>query len=91
MCPNAVGGLCVARLCKVLMGDLLAALEFLHKLGVSHNDIKPKNLIVGPDGVTMLVDFGSATMPGLAGAADKKELHDPRRIIGFALLPVKSH
>ncbi len=38
---------------------LLGALEYLEKKGVSHKDIKPDNLIVGDDGLT-LIDFSLA-------------------------------
>lgn len=41
---------------------LLAALEYLEKKGVSHKDIKPDNLIVGEDGLT-LIDFSLAGRP----------------------------
>jgi predicted Ser/Thr protein kinase len=40
--------------------QVLHVLEYLHKLGVLHRDIKPDNLIVRPGGELVLVDFGSA-------------------------------
>jgi serine/threonine protein kinase len=41
---------------------LLAAIDHLEQVGVVHKDIKPDNLVVGPDGLT-LIDFSLAGEP----------------------------
>jgi hypothetical protein len=43
---------------------VLGALETAHAAGVLHRDVKPANVLVGPDGRTTLTDFGVARSPG---------------------------
>ncbi|KAJ8523229.1 hypothetical protein ONZ45_g266 [Pleurotus djamor] len=45
---------------------LLSAVEFLHKRGVVHNDIKPANILLSHKNVPVLVDFGFAERYDLA-------------------------
>jgi len=40
--------------------DLLSALACAHSAGVLHRDVKPGNVLVGPDDRTVLTDFGIA-------------------------------
>ncbi|HWB85815.1 MAG TPA: serine/threonine-protein kinase [Bryobacteraceae bacterium] len=44
--------------------QVLAALGFAHERGIIHRDIKPANIIVRPDGVVKLTDFGIARSSG---------------------------
>ena len=46
--------------CRKVLEALLAALEVLHKEGVFHRDIAPDNILIGDDGVPVLLDFGAA-------------------------------
>ena len=43
--------------------DILTGLSVVHEKGFVHRDLKPKNILVGADGVASLSDFGVAKVP----------------------------
>lgn len=49
--------------------QLLGALAAVHALGILHRDVKSANVLIRPDGVTKLTDFGIARLPESAGKA----------------------
>lgn len=45
---------------RIWFKSLLSGIEFLHKRGVVHNDIKPANILLDEKNIPVLVDFGFA-------------------------------
>ncbi len=50
--------------------DLCGALHYAHRKGIVHQDLKPANVILTPDGRAMLADFGIARALGSAGVSE---------------------
>ncbi|UGT61928.1 serine/threonine-protein kinase [Nocardia asteroides] len=67
---NQLGGepLPVAEAIGYLLG-VMPALEHLHSLGLAYNDLKPDNIMVGPDGV-VLIDLGAVAALRSGGPLD---------------------
>jgi eukaryotic-like serine/threonine-protein kinase len=56
----------------------LHALEFAHRRGVVHRDIKPHNMMLTPDGLLKVTDFG------IARAANQADMTEVGSIVGTA-------
>ncbi|MGW4535867.1 serine/threonine-protein kinase [Nocardia sp. NPDC004340] len=55
MAPDAAVG---------LIAQVACALDEAHAAGLVHRDVKPQNIIVAPDDVAYLIDFGTALQDG---------------------------
>ena len=53
------GPLSGERACEVL-ADVCAALDFSHRHGIIHRDVKPANIMITPSGAVKVMDFGIA-------------------------------
>ncbi len=67
-----------------LAGQILDALDAAHRKGITHRDLKPGNIMLGPNGVKVL-DFGLAKMehaPSPAGVTQTMPLTGEGSLLG---------
>jgi len=68
---------------RIILG-VLAGLDAAHRLMVVHRDIKPQNILFGPQGEPKITDFGVAHLPLQAGGGVASEA-DAGKVVGTPL------
>ena len=68
-----------------IMADVCAALDFSHRHGIIHRDVKPANVMINQDGAVKVMDFGiaRALADGQGGNPDRRgDRHRPVPVPG---------
>ncbi len=66
----------LVRLVDMLI-QVCHALDYAHNHGVVHRDVKPANILVGPFGEVLLLDWGLAKVWGMTEELDPATVPDP--------------
>jgi eukaryotic-like serine/threonine-protein kinase len=61
-----------------ILGQSCRGLDYAHRNGVVHRDVKPGNLLLNPDGMVKLADFG------IAKAAEQSDITKVGSVLGTA-------
>ena len=83
LAQELAGGPMSTRRAAQLTETLARAIHYAHERGIIHRDLKPANVLLTPEGVPKIADFGLAKHLGKRLGSDP-ERHDP----GFSLLHV---
>ena len=73
---------------EALLKDLIDGVDYLHHRGISHNDLKPSNILVNGRGALRIIDFGlsssdDSVFGGCVGGSDYYS--SPERLAGKPL------
>ena len=61
-----------------VLAGLLSGLDRVHRQGIVHRDLKPSNIILTPDGMPKIMDFGIASIGRGIGTDDGSRIGTPR-------------
>ena len=64
LATRIAGGRMPLQMVNKYLNEISSALDYAHRQGIVHRDIKPDNILIGREGYALLADFGIAKLLG---------------------------
>ncbi|OJT04169.1 hypothetical protein TRAPUB_5121 [Trametes pubescens] len=69
---------------SLICAEVILGLNYLHRLGIVHHDLKPANILVNADGHCVIADFGGAQFLDVSGSLPHSQLQTAVMTDAFA-------